>query len=146
MTRIAGLLAPLATLIVVGCIGGRVEPVEIALIEEICSHCRMAVSQAAFAAEVVQTDGSVDYFDDVGCLVLWVKERRVPEDSGLFVVDYQDGTWLDARDACFVRSGALDTPMGFGIAVTRGPEHAELLAQEIGGQVRAWEQLLEETR
>jgi copper chaperone NosL len=146
MTRIAWLLATLTAVIATGCGDGRIEPVAIAFNEEVCSHCRMAVSEPTFAAEVVGSDGSLDYFDDIGCMVLWTKERRVPDDSGLFVVDYQNGNWLDARDAYFVRSEALDTPMGFGIAAAQELEPADSLAEEIEGQVVGWSQLLEETR
>ena len=146
MKRIACLLALLTAVSTLRCGDARVEPVEIVFDEEVCSRCRMAVSVPSFAAEVVGTDGSIDYFDDIGCMVLWTKDRKVPEDSGLFVVDYQNGNWLDARDACFVRSEALDTPMGFGIAAARESERAESFAEEIGGQVVGWPQLLEETR
>lgn len=128
----------------VACTAGVPEPVEIVLNEEACSHCRMAVSQREFATEVVTVSGSVDYFDDIGCLTEWVIEHQPPESAGLFVVDFRSGEWLDAKAAYYVRSEKLPTPMSSGLAAFKNEVAANSAADELEGQVLVWPEILGE--
>jgi copper chaperone NosL len=133
----------LTALVLVGCTGGKPEPVEIVLNEASCSHCRMAVSQREFAAEVVTVSGSVDTFDDIGCLRDWVKEHSPPESAGLFVIDQTTGEWLDAETAFYVLAQKLPTPMSSGLAAYETEASARSTAEKLEGEVLRWEQVLE---
>ncbi len=126
------------------CTGGVPEPVEIALNEETCSHCRMAVSQREFAAEVVTVTGRVDYFDDIGCLAKWVVEHQPSESAGLFIVEHHSGEWLDAKAAYYIRSEKLPTPMSSGLAAFKSEGAARSAADELEGEVWAWPEVLGE--
>ncbi|MCP5114401.1 MAG: hypothetical protein GY953_26525 [bacterium] len=128
----------------IGCLGGRPEPVEIALNEEICSHCRMAVSQRQFAGEVVTPSGRVDYFDDIGCLAAWLRQQQPATGAGVFVVDYENGEWLEAAAAQFVRSEAVSTPMGSGLTAFATSERAAAAAEKFPGRVLDWQGALRE--
>jgi hypothetical protein len=72
-----------------------------------CEHCKMLVSQRASAAQVV-VDGERHYFDDLGCMVQWLDEKRSPETGW---VRLGEG-WTQADRARY-RSGAM-TPMDHG--------------------------------
>jgi copper chaperone NosL len=128
----------------VSCSPGVPEPVEIVFNEESCSFCRMAVSQREFAAEVVTLSGSLDTFDDIGCLVKWMKEHQPPSSAGVFVVDFNDGTWISATDAAYVHSEDLPTPMSSGLAAFKDRTSAETAVEKIGGRVLQWRELWEE--
>lgn len=128
----------LLALLAPACGRGPPEPVEIALNEDECSHCRMAISRRAFAAEAVTPSGTVHFFDDIGCLVRWVSGRPPPEGTGLFVVDFADGSWLDATRARFVRADSLETPMGSGLVAFGSAERAAEEAQRLHGVVLKW--------
>jgi copper chaperone NosL len=136
------MISVVATSAMLACTGGPPEPVEIVLNEANCSHCRMAVSQREFAAEVVTVSGSVDTFDDIGCLGIWVKEHQPPESAGLFVVDHDTGEWVDAREAFFVLSKKLPTPMSSGLAAFKTEESARAAAERLEGKVILWETVL----
>jgi copper chaperone NosL len=138
------LIAGGITLAFLACSGGVPQPVEIVLNEETCSHCRMAVSQREFAAEVVTVSGSLDVFDDIGCLVQWMAEHQPPESAGLFVVDFESGEWLDAKAAYYIRSEKLPTPMSFGLAAFKSEAAARAVADELEGEVILWPQVLGE--
>ncbi len=76
--------------------------------KEPCAHCAMLVSDRRYAAQAVD-DGDHFYFDDIGCMVLWLEGRArarswVRGDGGT--------TWVDAGRARY-GSGAA-TPMDFG--------------------------------
>ncbi len=134
----------LAAALPIGCGGGRPEPVEIALNEEICSHCRMAVSQRQFAGEVVTPSGRVDYFDDIGCLAAWFRQQQPAAGASVFVVDYEDGEWLAAELAQYVVSEAVSTPMGSGLTAFANRERAAAAAKRFPGRVLDWQGALRE--
>jgi copper chaperone NosL len=129
--------------VLAACSGGPPRPVDIVLNEESCRQCRMAISQREFAGELVLEDGRVETFDDIGCLATWVRETEPPRTAGLFVHDYASGAWLDAREAYFVRSEKLSTPMGSGLAAFEDPSAAREAATRWEGSVLRWDEVLE---
>jgi len=126
------------------CQSGPPRPVEIALNEEACRNCRMAISERKYAAEVVPASGEVQFFDDIGCMVQWMRVHK-PEKARIFVVDMISGAWLDAHASYYVRSSRYRTPMGFGIVAFRGLVEARAAAGETEGRLLTWEQLLAES-
>lgn len=136
-SRVAVALAFLAA-----CSEGVPRPVDIVLNEESCRQCRMAVSQREFSAELVSERGVVDAFDDIGCLVTWLRETSPSGAAGVFVHDYETGEWLDARAAHFVRSEKLSTPMGSGLAAFDREESAREAAARWDGVVLRWDEIL----
>jgi copper chaperone NosL len=124
-----------------GCGGGAIEPAELVLDEEACSHCRMAVSQKLYAAQAVSRSGRTDFFDDIACLAKWAPTQTQGDDLGFFVVDQESGEWLDARAAYYMRSDELDTPMSSGLAAFGRRERAEAAARKLEGRVLDWDAL-----
>lgn len=99
---------------------GRVSPPSLRLGQEACARCRMIISDARFAAALTTEAGDTAKFDDVGCMV--------EHEAGAFrattvywVRDFKSDAWLDAREAIFVRSKEINSPMGFGLAAMRTP-------------------------
>jgi copper chaperone NosL len=85
--------------------------------KEPCAHCRMLVGDRRYAAQVV-SDGERRHFDDVGCLVLWLEERRGGPAPRVWVRDAEASRWVDARSARY-EPGAK-TPMDFGFEARSG--------------------------
>jgi len=131
----------MAGLLLVACGASEPRPVPIAWNEDICSHCRMAISQPELAAEAVGTAGRVEMFDDIGCLVEWLREPDAPEGLTPFVTDRPTGEWLRADEAVFVQSPELPTPMGYGLAAFADREAARSLARELGGSLLSWHEV-----
>ena len=144
MNRFASFAVFVTLMFVTSCSPGEPEPVEIVLNEENCSHCRMAVSQREFAAEVVTVSGSLDTFDDIGCLVKWMEEHKPPERAGVFVVDFEGGSWIAAKSAAYVHSEDLPTPMSSGLAAFKDRASAEAWVEKLGGRVLDWRQVRKE--
>ncbi len=59
----------LTTLVLFGgaCASSAFDPVEL-YPEDMCSRCKMAISDKRFAGEILSGDGSVRKFDDLGCM------------------------------------------------------------------------------
>ena len=102
-------------LFLAACAPGEIKPEPIEA-GDMCSFCKMAISEKRFAAEIVAADETVLKFDDVGCLLRY-RQRAGSElkAAGVYVTDYDSRAWLKAGDAFFVKSGSVKTPMGSGI-------------------------------
>lgn len=116
------------------------EPPTIRYGEDECVRCRMLIQEPRFAAAYVTQDGTVRRFDDIGGMILYLDEQG--EDVATYWVhDYDSEEWLNARDAVFVLSENLHTPMGFGVGAFAGRERAQDVAAETDGQVLSFEEL-----
>lgn len=101
--------------LVAACGTGKIEPVSIEP-GDMCSFCRMAISERQFAAEIITDDERVFKFDDIGCLLRFQQATSdISTPAAIFVTDYDSKQWLLASDAFFVRSDTIKTPMGGGI-------------------------------
>ena len=103
---------------------------------DMCSLCKMAISQKPFAAEIVDKEENVHKFDDIGCMLRFVSERGMKDRvKAYFVMDYDGKGWLAAESAYYVRSEALHTPMGGGLLAVKDRSRAEDYLRKFSGQV-----------
>lgn len=88
-----------------------------------CDACGMIISDPRYAAAA--RHGPVAYrYDDIGCLVGHSGTALAARRATGYVHDAESHDWLEAASAAFVRSPAISTPMGFGLAAYRTPEAA----------------------
>jgi copper chaperone NosL len=87
-------------------------PQPIAYDREACAHCRMLISEPAFAAQLQTPDGEVASFDDPGCLLAALP--AYPEASSLWFHHHDEERWLDRDSVGFLR--VARSPMGYGLA------------------------------
>ncbi len=127
-----------------GCTEGRPEPVPLQLNEDMCAFCRMAISEKQFAAEFINADGEVFKFDDIGCLIHYVRMTKQRDTArAFFVNDYHRRHWLPAERAFFVYAPELRTPMGSHLVAFEERRAAEAFAQQHRGQVLQFAELWE---
>jgi len=137
-------LAPFLIVLVltlVGCKENLDEPPKIRWGEEVCAHCNMIISDKRFAAAITLKSGEVRKYDDLGCL-LKEYSKYSGEIHRVWVHRYDGEGWLDARQACFVQSPSIQSPMGSGIAAVGASHACEKLASETKGKVLSFDQLL----
>src|SRR6266511_4869365 len=78
-----------------------VEPVAIAH-EDICSYCKMAISEKQYAAELIDGEGQASKFDDIGCMLNFVKRGSVSVTAAsFFVMDFDQRQWIKADSAYY---------------------------------------------
>jgi copper chaperone NosL len=106
--RFIGFLA----LLIAGCGSPEIRPVDI-YPEDMCAHCRMAISDQSFASEIITGDRSVYKFDDIGCMEEFRRKASGLAVTATFVKDYDTKGWLPIDGATIVRTG-VRTPMGSG--------------------------------
>lgn len=96
-----------------GCERGPPPPAPLDTRHEACARCRMAVSDARFAAQLVAPREEPRFFDDVGCLRDFLAARPArPAREVAYVADHRTKAWVRARAAVYARVPGLETPMG----------------------------------
>jgi copper chaperone NosL len=77
-----------------------------------CASCGMIVGDRRFAAQLLAERGDRYFYDDLGCLVHHLDEKK-PAVAGMWVREAAGDRWLPARAARYVKASA-HTPMDFG--------------------------------
>lgn len=76
-----------------------------------CSECNMDVKEIQYMAELVTKEGDTYFFDDIGCLVLWMKNHH-PNIEKRFTQTLDTHRWIEVESAWYTRMA--DSPMGYG--------------------------------
>jgi copper chaperone NosL len=101
----------------------------------------MAISQPQYAAQVVDQDGNAYKFDDIGCMLRYLREHTLPQ-RRLYVMDYVNRQWLEAERTVFVRSNAIESPMASGLAAFRDHSAAQQFLGNSSGQMISFAELI----
>jgi copper chaperone NosL len=109
--RLGALALVPAAALAFACGGAEPQPASLDTRNEQCASCRMAVSDARFAAQVVAPGELPRFFDDVGCLADFVRAGKAPAGAVAFVADHRTKAWLRAGRAVYTRVPGLETPM-----------------------------------
>ena len=131
-------------LLCLGCRNAELRPIEI-VAEDMCSFCRMAISEKRFASELLIQDGEVFKFDDIGCMLRFRKSHGHPEAVvATFVLDYDTRKWLKAEEAYFVKSKEFKTPMSGNVVAFKTGADAAAAADRTQGVSLRYAALLED--
>lgn len=117
---------------------------EVKLGKQQCARCGMVIADGRFAAAWRDADGKARVFDDPGCMLLDQLELAPAEGTQFWVADYRDETFIDATLAAYVVSGAIRSPMAYGIAAFATRAAADGALGELGGTVADWRGVLQE--
>lgn len=109
------------------------QPAPIAYDREPCAHCRMLISDPAYAAQLETADGEVASFDDPGCLLAALVAH--PNPRVLWFHHTREERWLAGDEVGFVR--VAHTPMGYGLAAVGADEPGALSLEEARALVAA---------
>ncbi len=94
------------------CGPSEIKPVDI-YSEDMCSQCRMAISDQSFAAEILTETEEVYKFDDIGCMEKFKEKSGELKVAATFVKDYVSKTWLPIESSIILQT-SLKTPMSHG--------------------------------
>lgn len=80
-----------------------------------CPQCHMYLVGKKHTAQAIDTAGKTYFFDDPGCLILWIKEQKIASETlTLWIYSMDTHRWIDMRKAHFDTKEI--TPMGHGFA------------------------------
>ena len=87
--------------------------VELKTKEYQCSECSMDIETLEYAAQIIAKNGNTYFFDDIGCVVLWL-ENHSYSDAKLLSKTLDTKKWIDVKKAWYSRISP--SPMGYGFA------------------------------
>jgi copper chaperone NosL len=129
------LLALTAPLLLAACAAG---PQPVVWGVEECAHCQMVIADERFAAQVVDARGNAYKFDAIECMADFVNAGEFSAgEHTAWIADGRDG-WIAAETATFVRSDAIRSPMGGGLAAHGSADAARELQAQVGGELLTW--------
>ena len=106
------LVVGVMSIVTVACAGGPPAPVSLDTRADVCADCRMAVSNQAFAAQIVAPGTEPLFFDDIGCLAAYLGHHtRLPPGAIAYVADHHTGEWVAAVSALYTRNLQIATPL-----------------------------------
>lgn len=92
-------------------------PDPILLHKDICTHCKMNISNGHFAAEMISKKGRIYKFDDMYCLLEFRKSNADITPARFYVHNFpSDNELISAEQAFYVKSASLKSPMAGNIA------------------------------
>jgi len=78
------------------------------------TQCAMLIKTDYNAAQVAASDGRTWFFDDPGCMVLWIEDKSFRKEAKLWVHTIDTRQWIDARKAYFGITDHSEMGYGFG--------------------------------
>ncbi len=90
------------------------KPLPIKLNKTNDTQCAMLIKSEKNAAEVIDSDGRTWFFDDPGCMVLWLKDKKWKDKATLWVHTIDTNRWIKANDANFGVTDHSEMHYGFG--------------------------------
>lgn len=134
--------AALVGLALAACSRGPAKPAPLDTRNETCAHCRMMVSDARFAAQLVAPREEPRFFDDLGCLRDWLRNHpERPRGAVAFVADHRTKEWVRAAAAAYTRIPGLETPMDSHLVAHRDSTGRDADPTAAGGAPVAREEL-----
>ncbi len=126
-----------------GCSSG---PQPIAFGKDACHFCKMVISDQLFGAEVITNKNKIYKFDDVHCVVSFMKSGNVPstEIASVYLVDFAEkGKLVKAEESFLLQAEQLRSPMGGNVAAFTVADSMKKFQQEIRGVSVNWKDLIQ---
>lgn len=109
---------------------------------DICVECGMIIQDARFAAAYRLGDGEEKAFDDVGDMIVHLRETGDSVDSEeMWVHDFETEEWVSVDLAFFVPTLSVASPMGHSILAFSDEGRASSFAADVDGEVITWDAL-----
>jgi copper chaperone NosL len=101
-----------------------------------CQHCKMTLTDKRFGAEIITSKGKVFKFDDLNCVVAYLREEKIDEKNlaQIVSIDFKHaGMFVDINKAFLLKNNAIKSPMRSDIACFSEQKDLESVKAELGG-------------
>lgn len=110
-----------------------------------CYFCKMTITDAKFGAELITQKGKIFKFDDVHCMLSFLKTKNVEEKeiSGIYLVDFSSNhQFVKSTEAQLLQSESLRSPMNGNIAAFSNQDSMQKMMQQYNGKQISWSELV----
>lgn len=109
-----------------------------------CYFCKMTISDIRFAAEIVTKKGKVYKFDDMHCLLTFLRSDMIGKEQvgDVYVTSYSGGhPLINVKDALLLKANDLRSPMGGNIAAFDNRDSMAFVMKKYPGNTCTWNEL-----
>jgi len=115
------------------------EPKPIKLNVDNCEFCKMTVSNGKFASELITQKGRYYIFDDVSCMIKYVKANSGLVNAKMYVNDYLDeNKFIAVEKGFYLMGGTINAPMGGKVAAFVTNENTTAYQTKLSAQKATW--------
>lgn len=110
-----------------------------------CYFCKMTISDVRFGAELVTKKGKVYKFDDVHCILSYLKTKDIePGNIKDYYLTNYSGTHqlIHVQTALLLKADELRSPMGGNIAAFDNKDSLLIIQKRFPGNTIAWNDLI----
>lgn len=111
-----------------------------------CHFCKMSLADTKFGAEMVSKKGKVTKFDDVNCMIQFIKKNgiKTEEIAFLLVVDYaQTKKLIPVESAYFLHGNQVKSPMRSDVAAFENKNDKTSANAHILGKELTWKEVFD---
>lgn len=118
------------------------KPKPVKLNADNCHFCEMTIADLRFAAEFITNKGRAYKFDDISCMVQYMKENSHQKYKGIYISDYLAPNLLtDIHTVALIEGESVGSPMGGNIAAFSNKDSAAAFQQRMGAKPVSWEEI-----
>lgn len=106
-----------------------------------CDFCKMTMTDNRYGAEIITKKGKVYKFDDAHCILSYLKAEGFDKNSvkDIYFTDFSgDHSLIKVKEAFFLSSDKLQSPMGGNVAAFSKSDSLEKAKSEFGGTTVPW--------
>ncbi len=112
--------------------------------KDICDNCKMTIVDPKFGGEIITKKGKVYKFDDMVCMIQFLKSGKVRENeiAKKLVINFQKpNDFIDVNKAFVLVSPELKTPMGGNAGAFISQHEAEKIKPTAPGDIINWNEM-----
>ncbi|WP_107951423.1 nitrous oxide reductase accessory protein NosL [Lysinibacillus parviboronicapiens] len=132
----------ISCVLLVGCGDKTYVPREIVGETDVCKICNMSIVHNEYVGQIALKNGDFEMFDDLGCLMEYIKANGENEIGAAFIKDANNDEWIDVFKATFIYNKEYWTPMNYGVLAFKTKDAAvDWMALKGEGQVLVYQDL-----
>lgn len=117
------------------------DPVPIRFNEDQCAYCQMIISDQRYGTELITTKGKIYKFDSIECLAAYLIEDKKDAKNlqSIWTIDFKyPEKFIDAKEAWYLHSDLLKSPMGLNLSSFTDKNAAENVKNVFPGELIRW--------
>ncbi|ETT82200.1 nitrous oxide reductase accessory protein NosL [Viridibacillus sp. FSL R5-0477] len=131
-----------AVLLLQACSNKDFKPRGIVSETDVCKVCNMSIVHEEYAGQIALSNGDYEMFDDLGCLIEYMKNLNKGDVGKAFIKDEGEKNWVDVKTASYVYDKDIWTPMSYGVIAFESKDSAQQYIDKVGkGQLLSYSDL-----
>lgn len=136
-----GILLPFSMLLLSSCNNNL--PKKIKINVDHCDFCKMTVVDEKYAAQAISNRGKYYVFDDITCMVKYIKGNTLLNNANFFIADFNEPShFININHAALEKNDILNSPMGGNIVALANEKKAQEFRATYQSTPIIWNELL----